>query len=157
MKEAHIELIERFYTAFANKDVEAMLACYHSEVLFQDPVFGHLDHAHVSGMWRMLLQSGVDLKINHDRVHADEEKGGAHWDAVYRFSKTGRLVHNKIEATFGFRDGLIVSHVDRFDLYKWTQMAFGPLGFSIGWTPYFKKKLRAQVRKSLVDFMNLSK
>src|SRR5438270_489246 len=35
-------LVERFYTAFGRRDVDAMLGCYHPQVVFSDPVFGTL-------------------------------------------------------------------------------------------------------------------
>jgi ketosteroid isomerase-like protein len=36
------DLIETFYRAFAALDAEAMAACYHDEVTFEDPAFGQL-------------------------------------------------------------------------------------------------------------------
>jgi ketosteroid isomerase-like protein len=44
------EIIEQFYTAFAKQDAEAMLACYHPEVTFSDPVFVDLDAREAGGM-----------------------------------------------------------------------------------------------------------
>ena len=32
--------IEKFYTAFTNNDAEAMVACYHDNIIFEDPAFG---------------------------------------------------------------------------------------------------------------------
>lgn len=150
---SHITLIEQFYHAFGNKDLSKMLECYHPEATFEDPVFGQLDYEHTCAMWDMLLRAGVDLEIYFDNVRARDEKGSVDWGAIYTFSKTGRKVHNKIHASFRFREGKIISHRDYFDLWRWTQMAFGVLGFSIGWTPYFKSKLRGQARKSLVTFI----
>ena len=39
---ANARLIERFYAAFGRRDVDAMLGCYHPQVVFSDPVFGTL-------------------------------------------------------------------------------------------------------------------
>ncbi len=40
-----MELLHRFYSAFAQHDWAGMGASYHPEVQFSDPVFPHLDAA----------------------------------------------------------------------------------------------------------------
>ncbi|MCV9386908.1 nuclear transport factor 2 family protein [Reichenbachiella ulvae] len=150
---SHIAIIEQFYGAFANKDLPKMIDCYHPDVEFQDPVFGLLDYEHTCAMWDMLIKAGADLEIYFDNVQSEGDKGSVEWGAIYTFSKTGRKVHNRIKANLQFADGKIIKHTDQFDLWRWTQMAFGPIGFVMGWTPFFKSKLRAQVRRSLLSFM----
>ena len=142
------ELITRFYTAFAAGDGAAMAACYAPEVSFSDPVFPDLKGPRAGAMWQMLCESAKDLEIRFTDVRADDTTGSAHWDADYTFS-TGRLVNNRIDASFTFQDGLITSHVDRFDLYAWTRMALGPTGLFLGWTPMVQNKIRGQAAKSL--------
>ena len=145
----HLDLITRFYTAFSARDVEAMVACYHSDCMFMDPVFGRLNHGEVCAMWRMLVERGKDLTITFEKVEADEGSGSAHWEALYTFSKTGRKVHNKIDAQFGFLDGLILAHRDRFNFYAWTKQALGVPGVLLGWSPLIQNKVRREARKSL--------
>ncbi|UXP30648.1 nuclear transport factor 2 family protein [Reichenbachiella agarivorans] len=152
----HDALIEKFYHAFSSKDYKRMTECYHKELVFQDPVFGPLNYEETCAMWKMLIKAGSDLKIYFDKVDSNAQQGSVNWIAVYSFSKTGRKVQNKISAQFRFKDGLIVSHHDHFDLYKWTRMAFGPIGYSLGWTPYFQNKLRTQARGNLDKFMTKS-
>jgi len=36
-------LIEKFYTAFQNKDAEIMISCYHDDIIFCDPAFGEIN------------------------------------------------------------------------------------------------------------------
>src|SRR5438045_9639905 len=91
---ANKALIERFYGAFARRDVEAMLACYHLQVVFTDPVFGTLAAEQVCAMWRMLTGRARDLRVEFRDVTATERNGRARWDAWYSFSRTGRLVHS---------------------------------------------------------------
>ena len=141
----HAELITRFYTAFAARDVEAMVACYHPDCMFMDPVFGRLNHGEVCAMWRMLVERAKDLAITFEKVEADEGSGSAHWEATYTFSKTGRPVHNKIDAQFGFLDGLILAHRDRFNFYAWTRQALGIPGV----LPLIQNKVRREARRSL--------
>ena len=103
-------------------------------------------------MWRMFCTSGNDIDVTSRDVKADASRGSAHWEAVYAFPKTGRRVHNEIDASFEFADGLIVRHRDDFDLYRWTRMALGPTGALLGWTPIVKNQVRAQAASQLERF-----
>jgi len=147
-------LIESFYQSFVNLDAEGMAACYHKEIIFEDPAFGILKGEKAANMWRMLCESqkGKDFRVVFSNIEADERNGNAHWEAFYTFSKTGRKVHNIIKAEFEFRDGKIIKHIDSFDLYQWSKQALGVSGFLIGWSAYFKGKLQAQTKKLLAKF-----
>jgi len=147
------ELIKSFYDSFQNCDSDGMNACYRSDIVFSDPAFGTLHGEQVTSMWRMLYERGKDLDIEYGDVHADDEKGSAHWEAWYTFSKSGRRVHNVIEASFVFQDGKILQHTDRFNLWKWSSMALGPLGTFLGWTPFVQAGIRKEARRGLEKFM----
>ncbi len=149
----HAELIDRFYTAFAARDHEAMAACYHPDVVFDDPVFRDLRGAQASDMWQMLCVRGKDLQIRHSDVQVEGDSGSAVWDADYTFSLTGRKVHNHIEARFRFKDGLIVEHRDTFSLYRWMRMGLGPVGTLLGWLPPVQSAFRRKARAGLDAFV----
>ena len=147
--------LEKFYTAFAALDTEAMAACYADGVEFQDEVFTLHGKAEAAGMWRMLCE-GVKAKARDDwklvfsGVSADATSGKAHWDATYRFSATGRMVLNRIDGAFRFDGkGLIVRHRDSFDFWLWTRQALGTPGLLLGWTPFLRKKVQAQANANL--------
>ncbi|MDI1478324.1 nuclear transport factor 2 family protein [Polyangium sp. y55x31] len=146
-------LIEQFYRAFQKRDAEGMIACYHRDVTFSDSVFVGLDAAGARAMWRMLCERGKDLTLEFSDVRADDSTGSAHWEAHYSFSTTGRHVHNVIDASFEFKDGKIIRHTDRFDLWRWTRMALGPAGILLGWTPFLQGKVRAMAKKGLAEYM----
>lgn len=146
------ELISRFYSAFASGDHATMVASYTDDATFSDPVFPNLSADEVRAMWRMFCTSGNDIKVNFSDVQADDQSGSAHWDAVYKFPKTGREVHNQISASFLFRDGKIVRHRDDFDFYAWTRMALGPVGTALGWTPIVQGQVRKQAASQLRNF-----
>ena len=147
-------IIERFYNAFAKLDAESMVRCYHDNITFHDPAFGELKGEKVKNMWRMLCESqkGKDFRVEYSNVNVRNDSGTAQWEAFYTFSKTGRRVYNKIFAEFKFKDGLIISHNDNFNLYKWATQAMGITGTLIGWTPYFKKKLQAKTNMLLYRY-----
>ena len=148
--------IRRFYEAFQKRDAATMAACYGPDVRFSDPVFTDLRGPQAGLMWKMLCERGKDLKLEFRDVRAAADAGGAHWEAWYTFSATGRKVHNVIDATFTFRDGRIVTHTDRFDLYRWSRQALGPAGVLLGWTPLLQNKVRAMAAKGLADYQRNS-
>ena len=147
------QLIERFYQAFQRRDAAGMAACYHPEVRFSDPAFPDLKGAEAGAMWAMLLARGKDLDIQYRDIAADDHTGRAHWDARYTFSKTGRSVLNQIDASFRFRDGLIVEHRDDFSFARWSRQALGLPGLLLGHTGFLRRKVQAQAAAGLKDWM----
>jgi ketosteroid isomerase-like protein len=146
-------LLHRFYTAFQTCDTAGMQVCYHPDVVFSDPAFGELRGGDVGAMWTMLCTRAKDLEIAFSGVSADAESGKAHWDARYTFTQTGRRVHNAIDASFRFRDGLIVRHDDRFPFWRWARQALGPAGLVLGWTPLLQAKVRKNARAGLAAYL----
>jgi hypothetical protein len=130
-----------------------MVACYAPDVTFSDPVFPGLRGDEARGMWRMLVARGKDLRLAFSAVQADDRTGSAHWEAWYTFTGTGRPVHNVIDATFTFSNGLIATHVDRFGLYRWSRQALGPVGVLLGWTPLIRNNIRGTAARSLEKFL----
>ena len=147
-------IINKFYKAFQNLDAERMAECYHGDIVFEDPAFGVLKGERASNMWRMLCdsQKGKDFKLIYSNVKADENTGSALWEAFYTFSKTGRKIHNPVQAQFKFKDGKIINHMDSFDLYKWSKQALGYKGAVLGKTLFFKNKVRYNTSKMLDEF-----
>lgn len=148
-------LIDTFYKAFNDLDADSMVDCYHEDIVFEDPAFGILKGNQPKNMWRMLChsQKGKDFKIMHSIIHSDENTGTAHWEAFYTFGKTGRKVHNKIDARFEFQDGKIIRHTDAFNLNNWAKQALGPVAYLYSFTPFFKKQLNVKSNKVLTSFV----
>lgn len=150
----HAAVITSFYASFAKHDYQGMAACYHEDVEFYDPVFGTLKGIQAKAMWQMLLErSRGNLKIVFSDVKASGTTGSAHWEAFYPFSKTGRNVHNTIDAAFVFKDGKIIKHHDHFNVYRWSRQAFGLTGTILGFTPFFKKKIQNTAQQSLKAYL----
>jgi hypothetical protein len=149
----HEQVINKFYEGFRARDAEAMCSCYHPDIEFSDAVFRNLKGTKATGMWSMLCARAEDLAVTFGEVRADGTHGSAHWEAIYTFSGTGRRVHNVIEASFEFSDGLIIRHVDRFSFWKWSGMALGPAGLFLGWTPLLRAAVRRRARHGLDAFL----
>jgi ketosteroid isomerase-like protein len=147
-----LEVVTRLYQAFAVRDHAAMARCYTSDARFSDPVFTDLQGPQVAAMWRMLCERATDLRITFRDVVAAGTSGSAHWEAWYTYSATGRPVHNAIDATFVFRDGLIAVHEDSFDLYHWARQALGVSGLLLGWTPAVQRAIRRRAAQALARF-----
>jgi len=146
-------LIKNFYTAFRNKDWKGMQACYHPDIVFNDPVFQNLKGKEAKAMWHMLASSAKDLVIQFDSIKADEQKGSCHWEAFYPFSRTGRKVHNIIDAKFEFKDGIIINHTDTFSFWRWSRMALGTPGVLLGWSSLIHNKVQQTARVNLDKFI----
>jgi len=147
-------IIENFYEAFCALDAERMVEWYHTDVTFEDPAFGVLKGEQAKNMWRMLCESqqGKNFTVKTSNITYQENKGLARWEAYYVFGKGKRKVHNVINAEFQFKDGKIINHIDKFNLYKWAKQAIGFKGFLVGWTTYFKRKLHKQTNQRLMAF-----
>lgn len=152
------ERITRFYAAFRELDGAAMQAAYAADAEFSDEVFTLRGREEIGAMWRMLCtavneKGRADWKLEFSGIDCDDEVGVAHWEPTYRFSATGRIVHNIIDAEFAFdRDGLILKHRDRFDFWRWSRQALGVPGVLLGWSPLLRNKVRAQAAVNLARF-----
>lgn len=155
----HRATIEQFYTAFSRLDADRMAMCYGDDVEFQDEVFKLRGKQEVMGMWRMLCDAvrekgKDDWKLAFSKISGSGDAAQAHWDADYRFSATGRLVHNSIDARFVFdHKGLIVRHRDTFDFWAWSRQALGAPGLLLGWSPFLKNKVRATAAGNLKRYL----
>lgn len=150
---AHEQLIRHFYESFQRKDYRSMAACYHPDATFRDEVFDLKNGKEIAAMWHMLCEAGNDLRIEFADIQADELSGRAHWEAWYTFSRTGRRVHNVIEARFAFQEGKILRHVDSFPFWRWSRQAFGATGWLLGWTGFLKNKVRDTAMSGLFRFI----
>lgn len=63
MAETNDELIQRWYSAFARYDGDAMAACYAPGARFSDPVFTDLCGEEPAAMWRTLVGRAEDLVV----------------------------------------------------------------------------------------------
>ncbi len=129
-----------------------MQSLYHSQASFSDPVFQGLKGKEIQVMWEMLITASKDLKVSFSDIKADGRRGTCRWEAWYTFSRTGRRVHNIINAAFEFQDGKIVDHQDTFDFWRWSRQALGIPGILLGWTPFILEKVRKTARQALKKF-----
>jgi len=153
------QVIEKLYQAFRNLDADTMASCYADDATFEDEAFTLNGKREIVGMWRMLSEAvqakGKDVwKLDYSGIRMDGDRGFAHWEPHYRFSATGRMVHNIIDAEFRFRDGLIVAQRDRFEFKRWARQALGPMPvLLLGWTPLLRNKVRKTAGENLKRFL----
>ncbi len=108
-------------------------------------------------MWRMLCGRSSDLKIEYKLKKIDEQHFQVNWDATYTFSKTGRKVHNRIEAQLELDQGRIVRHQDHFDFWRWSRQALGLPGLMLGWSPIVRNAVRKEADQALQSFLKKTK
>lgn len=152
--ESNTDIVNRFYSAFQQKDWRRMNACYSEGIVFSDPAFGMLEGDEVRAMWEMLCTNAKDFSLTYSDIELlDEEYATCRWVASYTFSKTNRKVVNYIKAYMRLKDGKIIEHSDGFKLSKWAAQALGIKGSFLGWTGWMKRKIQKNARKSLASFM----
>jgi len=148
------KVIHNFYKAFAKGKADEMVAYYHPDIVFEDPAFGKLKGEQAKSMWKMLIErSKGNLKVTFSDVKVVRNSGEVKWEAVYPFGPEKRMVHNIIQAEFEFKDGKIIKHTDKFDLWKWSRMALGWKGILLGWSPLVQNKIKSQSQSLLKKYM----
>lgn len=150
----NILTIQKFYTAFQQKDYVTMNSCYVNDIPFSDPVFGLLTGTETKAMWQMLCTRAKDFSLQFGNIKTDDgEYYTCEWTASYLFSKTNRRVINKCKAYMRLKDGLITEHSDAFNYYRWCRQALGLPGLIFGWTAFMHKKVSANAQKELQKFI----
>ena len=151
-------LIKTFYESFSRRDSEGMNACYASDIVFSDPVFGMLEGERARAMWRMLCAQASDFSLTYGPIEIlDHEYATCEWVVRYRFSKTGRRVTNRIKAHMRIVDGQITEHSDAFRLSTWIGQALGWKGQLFGWTGVMKRAVQKKALQGLEKFMEKEK
>lgn len=146
--------IETLYAALATSDGAAMAGCYAPGATFQDPAFGQLRGPEVGAMWRMLTSRASAIEVELHEHAAAGLTGTAHWVATYAFGPQKRSVVNDIRATYRFTpQGLILEHIDRFDLGRWAAQAMGPIQGLLGRMPILGLLIHRTTRRQLDTFM----
>jgi ketosteroid isomerase-like protein len=154
-----VDTINKLYDAFSRLDAAGMAECYAPDVRFRDEAFKLVGRDEVMGMWAMLIDAvqkkgRADWQLTWSQVALEGQSATARWEARYRFSATGRLVHNVIDAHFTLDGrGLILNHHDQFDFWRWSRQALGAPGVLLGWTPFLRKQVRAKARNQLDRYL----
>lgn len=144
------QTLETLYAAFQRLDGPAMQACYAPDAQFDDEAFSLRGRDEIGAMWTMLCEVTQAKGRDVWKLEYGVTDKGSHWEAHYRFSATGRLVHNIIDGEFEFdAQGLITRHRDRFDFWRWSRQALGTPGLLLGWSPFLRAKVGAQAAKNL--------
>ena len=152
------QLVTKFYTAFQQLDYAAMNSCYSDDIVFFDPVFGLLKGSEVNCMWEMLCKNAKNFSLTFGNINAlDNEYNTCDWVATYTFSRTGKMVVNKVKANMLIGNGKILEHSDAFSLHQWNTQAFGLAGRLFGWNSFFQNKIKNQAKKNLLKFMEVKR
>ncbi len=148
------QTIEKLYAAFIALDAKAMAQCYADDAFFDDEAFSLRGRHAIGGMWSMLVDAARKGRKDWNLEVRDVTDHSAHWEPTYRFSATGRLVHNVIDAEFEFdSQGLIKRHRDRFAFWRWSRQALGLPGLFLGWSGFLRSKVRRSAARQLDKYL----
>ena len=145
-------VLNEFFIAFTNHDVETMLSYYHKDIIYDDIGFGKQKGENAKAVWYFLLgKVDKNAVITFSNIQITKNKGQVNWTTKYTFGK--RKIINQVTATFHFKDGKIIYHKDDYSLWKWSQQAFGIVGYLIGWSWLFSWFIRWQMQQLLRNFI----
>lgn len=145
----HEALIHKLYMSLQQLDAEGMISCYHEEATFRDPVFILKNKQEIAAMWTMLCSRAKEFELTFEQVKVNGESGSAYIEAAYLFSQTKRMVQNRINAKFQFKDGLIIEHIDSFSFWRWSRQALGMPGLLFGWSPLLRKAVQKRAMSQI--------
>jgi len=149
----NIKIIKEYYKAFENGDVATMLSFYDDDIKFEDPAIGKIKGDEAKYWWQFLCENSVDLSIDIKEIKIDEDKGIAIWTNHYTVEETGNRVSLDIVSKFYFEDGLIIKHIDEYDIKSFVKQAFGKAAGIVGGSFLVKKTVRLQSKKLLKQYM----
>jgi ketosteroid isomerase-like protein len=148
------KLVEKFFTAFQKLDANGMNACYSNDIAFYDPIFELLRGDEAKAMWQMLCKNARNFSLVFDSIkNLGEGYYTCNWQATYTFSATGKKVVNNVKAHMKIENGLITEHSDGWSLAKWSAQAIGLPGKLFGWAGFFRRKLKNNAKRNLLNFM----
>ncbi|MCA9057542.1 MAG: nuclear transport factor 2 family protein, partial [Planctomycetaceae bacterium] len=112
-------------------DHSGIAACYHEQATFRDIAFTLNGRVQIHAMWDMICspsEQGTpsDIVATVSELSANDKTGKARIVDDYTLRSTGRTVHNAIDSSFRFQDGLIISQVDHCSAPAWARQAYGP-------------------------------
>lgn len=121
----HLQLIERYIEAYNTFDIETMLSTLHSDITFQNISNGEVNaETHGIEAFRTLAEQSKGLftsrkqTIKHIETNESQTRIDVAFEAVLTIDlpnglKAGELLQLQGSSEFTFRDGKIVSIIDR--------------------------------------------
>lgn len=146
-----VEVVRRFYQAFARSDFGTLEALYAPDVSWQDTIFSAEGREALMGIWRFELDPAAGGRITWEVLAASppDERGNTavqvRWRDVYRL--LGQRIDNTIDATLVVdRGGRIVEHRESYSWSVWARQAFPWLGDLVD-APPVRAALKAALRR----------
>lgn len=138
-------LLTKFFEYLNAHNLERIASCYHEEATFHDIAFNLKGKKQIYAMWDMICSVNKDnipsdIKVHIERLSANDATGSAVVLESYTYRDNNKKVHNKINSTFEFRDGLIYKQNDDCDPVSWANQAFGGIrGFIAGHIEFVRR------------------
>ncbi|SDD35446.1 Ketosteroid isomerase-related protein [Niabella drilacis] len=149
----NIEIIESFFTAFGNRNHQAMNALYSDDIVYSDPLFGMLEGQQVMDKWEMICRDIRDFRLTVIKSEEiDHEYATCQWKATWYSSRSKKQIVFDAKSFMRFGGGKIIEHSDGFSLTKWIAQAYGLRGQFFGWLNFMKRKVQREYRGRLERF-----
>ncbi|WP_368487129.1 nuclear transport factor 2 family protein [Spiroplasma sp. DGKH1] len=146
------EIMNKFYTAFANADWKTMNDLYDRNVVFNDEIFTDLNYEYVTAMWESLISNKENNKMKV-KYELKEENDDVYvvWTASYLFGPKRRQVINIVTSNMEIKNDKIIKHNDSFNFKKWASQALGMPGKLFG--NALQKKVSKKALENLTNYI----
>lgn len=149
----NINTVESFFRAYDNLNYEAMNACYRSDIVYSDPLFGMLEGQQVFDKVEMICKNVRDFNLTVENIEeVDPEYITCKWKADYFSMNSRRHIVFHSKAFMKLKDGIITEHSEGFSLTKWIAQAYGWKGKFFGWLSFMKRKAQSEHQGRLQRF-----
>ena len=144
------QTIIHFLDSFSKRDFEEMNRMYSDDIVFFDPKVGLLREGIAKKLWKYQYENVNNFSFSFGEViQVDEEYYTCENIILYRHPQTKRKIKDKRKSYFRMENGKIVEQSDAFKFYAWNRQAFGIMGWVLGWSTFFQKRVKNNILSSL--------
>lgn len=143
-----------YSNSFEKRNIKAMTACYTSDVIYFDPLFGYLDGEQVTAMWQLRLSDLDQFAIALEKI-ADE--GDGYYKMKYSISyrkKDNRPVSMNVQVFFKLDQNRIVEQSEAFSVHALLKQERGMIGHLMGWNRMMQQARKNKARKELLKYLS---
>ena len=143
-------IVEKFYTAFSNKDYKSIFYSLSENIIYHDPIYGLLEGDVVRWLWQMRCERLHNASFKFWDIEAlDHEYMTCQWQIQYFNNASGADVVMKGKAYMRVIDGKITEQSEGYRLSDWLAISHGWMGKLFGWTGYMQRKEKKKFAEML--------
>ena len=150
--ELPLQIMESYFTAFAERDFNKMKLLYHQDISYFDPLCGYLNGDQVISMLEEIYGCLNDFRLEQTGIR---DKGDGYFiiDFIvfYTSLKSGNKIALKIKAYLKMDNQKITEQSHGYSLHDLFKQEFGFVGWLLGWNRLYQNRIKIQTRKKILN------